>query len=128
LFSDGFTGANTEKLHYTQCIRGAAQYGSSRSGNRADQLQSRGIILAIQRGLTGAFHKVSLKHLQRYLNEFSFRFNNRKAADLFGMILARMAAVGAMPYAKLVEENAFTPFVRSVKTKGPIRGRASQVK
>jgi hypothetical protein len=27
--------------------------------------------------------------------------------------LARMAPVGAMPYSKLVEENAFTPFVRS---------------
>jgi ISXO2-like transposase domain len=26
-----------------------------------------------KRGLTGAFHKVSLKHLQRYLFEFSFR-------------------------------------------------------
>jgi hypothetical protein len=55
---------------------------------------------------------VSLKHLQRYLNEFSFRFNNRKVTDLFGMTVTRMAAVGAMPYAKLVEENAFTPFVR----------------
>jgi ISXO2-like transposase domain len=44
--------------------------------------------------LTGAFHKVSLKHLQRYLNEFSFRFNNRKAADLFGTTVARMANVG----------------------------------
>ena len=65
-----------------------------------------------KRGLTGAFHKVSLKHLQRYLNEFSFRFNNRKAADLFGMTVRRMALVGAMPYAQLVEENAFTPFVR----------------
>ena len=65
-----------------------------------------------KRGLTGAFHWVSLKHLQRYLNEFSFRFNNRKAADLFGMTVARMAAAGNMPYAKLVEENAFTPFVR----------------
>jgi transposase-like protein len=65
-----------------------------------------------KRGIAGAFHKVSLKHLQRYLNEFSFRFNNRKAADLFGMTVARMAAVGNMPYAKLVEENAFTPFVR----------------
>jgi transposase-like protein len=65
-----------------------------------------------KRGVTGAFHKISLKHMQRYLDEFSFRFNNRKAADLFGMTVARMAAVGNMPYAKLVEENAFTRFVR----------------
>jgi transposase-like protein len=65
-----------------------------------------------KRGLNGAFHKVSLKHLQRYLNEFSFRFNNRKAADLFGMTVRRMALAGNLPYATLVEENAFTRFVR----------------
>ncbi|HTC46180.1 MAG TPA: transposase [Candidatus Aquilonibacter sp.] len=64
-----------------------------------------------KRGLTGA-HKVSLKHLQRYLNEFSYRFNNRKDANLFGMTVRRMALAGNLPYAKLVEENAFTPFVR----------------
>jgi len=46
-----------------------------------------------------------------YLNEFSLRFNNRKAPDLFGMTVKRMALVGAMPYAQLVEENVFTPFV-----------------
>jgi len=65
-----------------------------------------------KRGLNGAFHKVSLKHLQRYLNEFSFRFNNRKSADLFGMTVQRLALAGNLPYAKLVEENAFTPFIR----------------
>jgi transposase-like protein len=65
-----------------------------------------------KRGVTGAFHKISLKHMQRYLDEFSFRFNNRKAADLFGMTVRRMALAGNLPYAKLVEENAFTPFVR----------------
>jgi transposase-like protein len=65
-----------------------------------------------KRGLTGAFHQVSLKHLQRYLNEFSFRFNNRETANLFGMTVARMAKSSGLTYAKLVEENAFTPFVR----------------
>ena len=65
-----------------------------------------------KRGLMGAFHKVSLKHLQRYLNEFEFRFNNRKAPDLFGMTVRRMALAGNLPYAKLIEENVFTPFVR----------------
>jgi hypothetical protein len=48
------------------------------------------------------FALVSLKHLQRYLNEFAFRFNNRKAADLFGMTVQRMALAGNSPYAKLV--------------------------
>lgn len=65
-----------------------------------------------KRGLTGAFHKVSLKHLQRYLNEFSYRFNNRKSPDLFGMTVRRMALAGNLPYATLIEESAFTPFVR----------------
>lgn len=65
-----------------------------------------------KRGIMGAFHKISLKHLQRYLSEFEFRFNNRKAADLFGMTVRRLALAGNLPYAKLVEENAFTPFIR----------------
>jgi transposase-like protein len=65
-----------------------------------------------KRGLTGAFHKVSLKHLQRYLNEFSYRFNNRKDANLFGMTVRRMALAGNLPYSKLIEENAFTPFIQ----------------
>jgi transposase-like protein len=65
-----------------------------------------------KRGIMGAFHKVSLKHLQRYLNEFSWRFNNRKNPDLFGLAVRRLALAGNLPYAKLVEENAFTPFVR----------------
>jgi transposase-like protein len=65
-----------------------------------------------KRGLTGAFHKVSLKHLQRYLNEFSFRFNNRKDANLFALTVRRMALAGNLSYAKLVEETPFTPFIR----------------
>ena len=32
----------------------------------------------LKRGLTGTFHKVSIKHLQRYLSEFSYRFNRRQ--------------------------------------------------
>jgi transposase-like protein len=65
-----------------------------------------------KRGIMGAFHKLSLKHMHRYLAEFEFRFNNRKAADLFGMTVRRLALAGNLPYAKLVEENAFTPFIR----------------
>jgi ISXO2-like transposase domain len=35
-----------------------------------------------KRGVIGQYHQVSAKHLHRYLDEFTFRFNNRKSANL----------------------------------------------
>ena len=34
-----------------------------------------------KRGLYGTFHKVSKKHLARYCDEFSYRFNQRKEQE-----------------------------------------------
>jgi transposase-like protein len=50
-----------------------------------------------KRGLMGSFHKVSVKHLPRYLAEFTYRFNNREEENLFVMTLARL--IGAIPLA-----------------------------
>jgi transposase-like protein len=36
----------------------------------------------LKRGLVGAFHHVSKKHLHRYCNEFDFRWNARKVKDV----------------------------------------------
>ena len=35
----------------------------------------------LDRGIMGTFHHVSDKHLDRYCNEFSFRWNHRKVKD-----------------------------------------------
>jgi len=40
-----------------------------------------GVFSLIKRGVMGTFHSVSRKHLQNYLNEFSFRWNTRKLDD-----------------------------------------------
>lgn len=66
----------------------------------------------LKRAVIGTYHQLSIKHLQRYLDEFGYRFNRREDADLFEQTVSRMASVRPMPYAKLVEETAFTPFVR----------------
>ena len=55
----------------------------------------------LKRGLIGSFHRVSVKHLHRYLTEFEYRFNARKASDRFSMTLGQMMGTAAMPYAEL---------------------------
>ena len=42
----------------------------------------------LKRGIMGSYHKVSRDYLPLYLNEFSFRFNNRKNPNIFDDIVA----------------------------------------
>jgi len=53
-----------------------------------------GYFSLLKRGLTGTFHHVSQKHLQRYLDEFSFRYNNRTETDAMLAALAVKATDG----------------------------------
>ena len=55
-----------------------------------------------KRGLVGSFHKVSAKHLHRYLNEFTYRFNRRGEHDLFGQTVGRLLTREWLPYQELV--------------------------
>jgi transposase-like protein len=42
----------------------------------------------LKRGILGTYHNVSRKYLPLYLNEFVFRYNNRKNDDMFGLAVA----------------------------------------
>jgi transposase-like protein len=42
----------------------------------------------LKRGIMGSFHHVSKKYLPLYVDEFSFRFNQRKASDIFEQVIA----------------------------------------
>jgi len=56
----------------------------------------------LKRGIYGTFHKVSIKHLSRYCNEFSYRFNRRKAQlQMFDSTLKNLTRGKALPYSKL---------------------------
>ena len=58
----------------------------------------------LKRGLIGSFHRVSIKHLHRYLSEFEFRFNVRKDDDRFSATLKRMLGIPPMSYVELIAE------------------------
>lgn len=58
-----------------------------------------------KRGVIGSFHKVSIKHLSRYLAEFTYRFNHREDADLFLQTVEGLLMGKAMPYRELVSED-----------------------
>jgi hypothetical protein len=56
--------------------------------------------------LRGTFHGVSRKHLQRYLDEFVYRFDRRwREGELFGFVLRRAAHGEPWPYRRLVAES-----------------------
>jgi len=55
-----------------------------------------------KRGFIGSFHKLSKKHLHRYLAEFETRFNNRKNKHFFEFVLGQMAANRPLQYKILV--------------------------
>jgi transposase-like protein len=57
-----------------------------------------------KRAVIGSYHRISIKHLHRYLSEFESRFNARKADDRFVPTLRRMLGVDPMPYENLVAE------------------------
>ena len=57
-----------------------------------------------KRGVIGSYHKVSVKHLRRYLDEFSFRFNNRAAEDLFSLVMLNLVIASGIKYAELISQ------------------------
>jgi hypothetical protein len=59
-----------------------------------------------KRGVIGSYHKVSIKHLDRYLAEFCFRFNNRHNEELFAMTILGMVIAQKMPYAELIAKTS----------------------
>jgi transposase-like protein len=55
-----------------------------------------------KRSVIGSYHHLSVKHLQAYLDELAFRYNNRENAYLFRDTLLRLVEADAKPYRELI--------------------------
>jgi transposase-like protein len=56
-----------------------------------------------KRGVVGSFHKVSEKHLDRYLDEFTYRFNGREDDRLFQSTLRNLVNGKTLTFEKLTK-------------------------
>jgi transposase-like protein len=66
-----FAGGHHTVRHSTfEYVRGDVHVNSAES-----------FFALLKRGLIGTFHAVSKRHLHRYVNEFAFRWNYRRAND-----------------------------------------------
>ena len=81
-----------------------------------DQAHTNGIEsfwAALNRGYQGTFHKMSPKHLQRYVNEFAGRHNIRDR-DTIGQMAAISAGIAGkfLPYKALIADNGLSSGAR----------------
>lgn len=59
-----------------------------------------------KRSIVGSYHQVSAKHLDKYLDEFEWRFNNRKNPFLFRDTMLRLIQSNNLEYKELTRVKA----------------------
>jgi transposase-like protein len=60
-----------------------------------------GVWSLLKWSIVGSFHKISVKHLDRYLEELEWRFNNRENPFMFRDLLLRLIDADALRYQAL---------------------------
>ncbi|MGQ0646990.1 MAG: IS1595 family transposase [Gemmatimonadaceae bacterium] len=68
-----------------------------------------GVWSLFKRSIIGAYHKVSVKHLDAYLQELEFRFNNRDNQHMLRDVMLRLLGKSALRYSDLTETRPATP-------------------
>ena len=72
---------------------GAGEYVSKDGKTHINTAEA--FFAVFKRGVMGSFHSISEQHLQRYLNEFAFRWNNRSALGIEDFDRAAILLKGA---------------------------------
>ena len=63
-----------------------------------------GIWSLFKRSIVGSFHKMSVKHMDRYLEELEWRYNNRKNPYIFRDALRRIMNTDPLQYKELIAD------------------------
>jgi len=47
----------------------------------------------LKRGIVGQYHKVSVKYLNKYINEFCFKYNHRNDINVFDLLIEKGVSI-----------------------------------
>ena len=89
--ADGNTAHESVNHHAEEWVRGDVYTNSVES-----------VWSLFKRGLIGAYHQVSVKHLPAYLDEFEWRFNNRDNPHLFRDTMLKLIGSSNLEFKKLI--------------------------
>lgn len=104
LYSDEWLGYNNLQHDFK---RGVIRHSAEEYVNEDCHTNSIESFWALfKRGYHGVYHQMSRKHIQRYINEFAFRFN-RKANSLqfvFADVVNQVSQSTQLPYKSLIQK------------------------
>lgn len=61
-----------------------------------------GVWSLFKRSIIGSYHQLSVKHMDSYLDEMAFRFNNRKNPYLFRDTVLALISADQLTYKELI--------------------------
>ncbi len=96
----GYLGIETPTRRHESVSHGAEEW--VRGDVHTNGVES--VWSLLDRSIMGSFHQLSAKHLPAYLDEISFRFNNRENPYLFRDTLIALLRGPALTYAELVAD------------------------
>ena len=90
IFTDSYNGYDDLKKHYNHefvkhCAGEYNRDKKDKNGRTAYKINTNsieGFWSQLKRGIYGVYHWASNKHIQRYVNEFCYRYNNRLMNDI----------------------------------------------
>ncbi len=86
LVTDGFGGyAGLDKQYKEHQVLNKDKEEYVRGEYHTNTIE--GFWTLLKRGIYGQYHKVSIRHLQEYLNEFTFKYNHRENRSVFDLLV-----------------------------------------
>jgi transposase-like protein len=85
----GYTGLHKKKYEHSKVRHGRGEYVIGDAHTNTIE----GFWALLKRGIIGQYHHVTDKHLNRYIDEFCFRYNRRNQQDVFDALILKAITI-----------------------------------